>query len=87
MSGSLGLGLGLLLALVFASYSKLKGLDKQLHWVAAGGLFFLIDAALTDGLGTLLQGAAGPLSQLFTGLGALFVLVGALWASGKLLKV
>lgn len=84
------LGLSLLLVGVIAQYGNFrKGIENQLNWIASGGFMFLVASVWETGVAGFgfLAALTPTLMNLFQGLGALFVLVGTVWATVKLVKV
>jgi hypothetical protein len=78
--GTLGLGVGLLLAVAFAYYAKFKA-EKGFNWLGVSAVFFLFSAAFAaPAVGTYLASVT-ILKDIFELLGWLFALIATVFVA------
>jgi len=80
---TLGLGLGILLALVFAQYSGVKKkIEAAATWIGAGAISFILAEAssISSIWGYDVSLALGYVADLFYLIGWVLVLIGSVWA-------
>lgn len=78
--------LAIFLVLVFAEYIKVRAkASKQFNWIAAGGVFIVLAAATTALIGSF-HASISLLSNLFSAIAWIAVLIGAIWGAAELLK-
>jgi hypothetical protein len=84
---TLGIALGLMLALVLMRYSGfLDHVKKAMAFVAAGVLFYIIEIAWTAGTfaGKIASDAAVWLTFIWELVAFILIIIGALWAAAEL---
>jgi hypothetical protein len=78
--GTLGLGIGFLLAVAFAYYAKFKA-EKGFNWLGVAAVFFLFSAAFAaPAVGKYLS-SVSILQEIFELLGWLFALIATVFVA------
>jgi len=78
--GTLGLGIGFLLAVAFAYYAKFKA-EKGFNWLGVSAVFFLFSAAFAAPAVGAYLGSVTILKDIFELLGWLFALIATVFVA------
>jgi hypothetical protein len=78
--GTLGLGIGFLLAVAFAYYAKFKA-EKGFNWLGVSAVFFLFSAAFAAPAVIAYLGSVAILKDIFELLGWLFALIATVFVA------